>query len=420
MKRTNCASPPTIPTHTYTDTYTEIGRKIVDRATRLRLAELADAFEFEDCVNECLSSLGRDLTLESAITALDDIPEHLRQHSAIDDLKELVQSALIIEIDKLATVYNMKGRNYPEAERELLSKAGAVLAELLGPVEDFIYGFEPLDSGGDRLKFYHQFSLNDEIAELPVTVMRVLLASDALQVKSENETYTFLIAWLLQAEDIKEDDMFPTFKKMIDLLRFEHFSPDFVMNVVNYCPFVVAEDDDGKVMGEIMWKAFSRRHANAALLRKAGLSSNVKDRGTGQEATWTLGSSIPDWLLHSLPPGKRYTETLGLVNGYPVQFIIAHRLDGQLGIYFNVLYPHCGMYLDDRERRGVGMRATFQVNDFAAESMEHFFLEGESYTSPACFGHRAWEEVVDTGNKALYFPDGGFLTVKVTYTLLTE
>lgn len=147
------------------------------------MAELADALDFDDCVKECLRSLGCGLTLESATTALDDTPEHLRQHPAIHDLKELVQTALINEIDKLATVYDIEWRGYPEAERELLSKAGAVLAELLGPVDDFIAGFETWEGGGDRLEFYNQFFLNVYIAELPVTVLRVLLASDALQLE---------------------------------------------------------------------------------------------------------------------------------------------------------------------------------------------------------------------------------------------
>jgi hypothetical protein len=47
----------------------------LDRATRLRLAELADALEFADAVGECLKSLGDGLTLKSAITCLDEIPE---------------------------------------------------------------------------------------------------------------------------------------------------------------------------------------------------------------------------------------------------------------------------------------------------------------------------------------------------------
>jgi hypothetical protein len=141
---------------------------------------------------------------------------------------------------------------------------------------------------------------------------------------------------------------------MINVLRFEHFTPDYVLNVISHCPFLVAEDHDGEVTRKIMRKAFSRRHADPALLRKAGLSSSAKNRGAAQEPSWTFQSSIPFSIVHSLKPGERYTETLGLANGYPVQYKIAHRLDGKLGIYFNVAYPYCGTHLDDRERRGVG------------------------------------------------------------------
>lgn len=167
----------------------ECNGSILDRATRLRLVELADAFEFEDCVEECLESLGRNLTLEAAMIALDDIPEQLRNHDSICDLEELVEAALIKQIDKLARIYDQEGR-----ERELLSKAGAVLAKLLGPVEDF-YCIEPCEELKltGRLGFYNQFELDEKIAELPATVMRVLLASDALEVTTENETYTLLI-----------------------------------------------------------------------------------------------------------------------------------------------------------------------------------------------------------------------------------
>lgn len=219
---------------------------------------------------------------------------------------------------------------------------------------------------------------------------------------------------------VKEAYSFPLFKKMIDILRFEHFTPDYVLNVVTYCPFVVAEDHDGEVMRKIMRKAFSRRYAVPALLRKAGLSSSTKYRGAGQEE-WTFESMIPFYLVNSLEPGERNTETLGLANGYPVQYKIAHLRDGKVGIYFNVAYPSCGMLLDDRERRGVGMRICFNLHDGPAESMEHYFLEGESYGSPACFGHKTWKEVTDKKNRDLYFPeeDDDEATLSVTYTFLT-
>jgi len=65
------------------------------------LAELADALKFDDCVYGYLASLGRGLTLESAIACLDDIPEPLLQHSVSINLKLNVQNTLVDGVDKL-------------------------------------------------------------------------------------------------------------------------------------------------------------------------------------------------------------------------------------------------------------------------------------------------------------------------------
>lgn len=62
-----------------TESYIMDGGNLLDRATLLRLAELADALEFGDAVGEYLKSLGHGLTLESAITCPDEIPERLRE-----------------------------------------------------------------------------------------------------------------------------------------------------------------------------------------------------------------------------------------------------------------------------------------------------------------------------------------------------
>jgi len=65
----------------YSGSYTkEDGEELLDRSTRMRLAFLGNAFEMEDCVPECLVSLVVDLTLTSALTILDDVPEELHGH----------------------------------------------------------------------------------------------------------------------------------------------------------------------------------------------------------------------------------------------------------------------------------------------------------------------------------------------------
>ena len=136
----------------------------------------------------CLESLGRGLTLESAIIALDDIPEHLQQHPAIDELKESVRLTLVQGIEELAKVYNMEGRYHPEAERELLNKAEDALAKLLGPVDRLFTGqgeaSDPHDytTDGSPALFYTEFGLPEDVLDFRPTVIRVLLQSDALEV----------------------------------------------------------------------------------------------------------------------------------------------------------------------------------------------------------------------------------------------
>lgn len=89
-------------------------------------------------------------------------------------------------------------------------------------------------------------------------------------------------------------------------------------------------------MEGIVRKAFSRRHANAAILHKAGLSLSAKGLGTGglgtgQEATGTFESSIPDSTVHWLELDEHNAETVGLVFDYPVRHKIPHLPDAKCG-----------------------------------------------------------------------------------------
>lgn len=52
----------------------------------MRLLMLARAFEMDDCVKECLESLGAGLTLEEVINCLDEIPEEVHEHEGMEEL----------------------------------------------------------------------------------------------------------------------------------------------------------------------------------------------------------------------------------------------------------------------------------------------------------------------------------------------
>lgn len=63
--------------------YVEDSGVRLSNSTRLRLAFMANAFEFVDCVQECLQSLSEEkLTLEDASSLLDEMPEELWEHEA--------------------------------------------------------------------------------------------------------------------------------------------------------------------------------------------------------------------------------------------------------------------------------------------------------------------------------------------------
>ena len=67
----------------YSGSYTKNGEELLDRSTRMRLAFLGNAFEMQECVWECLTSLADDLTPGNVLTAMKDVPEELRGHEAM-------------------------------------------------------------------------------------------------------------------------------------------------------------------------------------------------------------------------------------------------------------------------------------------------------------------------------------------------
>lgn len=66
----------------------------------MRLAFLGNAFEMEECVRECLASLGDGLTPTDALTVLKEAPEELREHEAAVGVGKKVIAVLANALDK--------------------------------------------------------------------------------------------------------------------------------------------------------------------------------------------------------------------------------------------------------------------------------------------------------------------------------
>jgi len=180
--------------------------------------------------------------------------------------------------------------------------------------------------------------------------------------------------------------------------------------------------DQSMMMAEIMRMALSHRHANTALLGKAGLNLGAKDRGivsrTGEQAAWTFKTTLMSDVLHLVARGELSRSTLGLAGGYPVALHVARRRDGTCALYFSVIFPGDGTLSEDGERRGVEMRISCRLNDSATETIKHNFLEGDSWESSTCFDHKTPEEML--AQKHLYFPDDDEATLTVMVTFLNE
>jgi hypothetical protein len=125
----------------YTSSFIRDEGVLLPRATRLRLLVLANAFEIDDYVRECLESLGEGLALEEAINCLAEIPEEVRGHEAMEKLRLQVIKSLVAGIDEVKGGDDADSDDWDDEEAELseeakekLKAAGDALAEALGPV----------------------------------------------------------------------------------------------------------------------------------------------------------------------------------------------------------------------------------------------------------------------------------------------
>lgn len=163
----------------------------------MRLAFLGNAFEMQDCVWECLRSVVDDLNSTNVLSALDDVPEELRGHQAM----ARVTTEIVETLSRMLVV-----TSYPDSpfasERERRQKIVTALASALGPVNKLFDErlrklFDESHSLNFRAtSFYTCLPIKPHVLALSFPAMEDLLASDALQVTTENEVYTLVGSWI--------------------------------------------------------------------------------------------------------------------------------------------------------------------------------------------------------------------------------
>ena len=233
----------------YTDSYAFDDGKLLPFDTRVRLAVRADALEFVGAVNQLVESLSLGLDFEQAVACLETLPPAVEQHAGISAVR---------------------------------NRAVQVLNNHLGPVVGMFEEAGELMNG--------TMPLRDVVKQLSPAGFKRLLASEALQLQSENEAYALLCAWLHLSPHVTDGaQRLAFFMELAPLMRYHHMTPDFVAITVCRCPLMQKTD----LLPSVMTAAFVQREAPPAVVEERQVSLGGANRGVARSAAaWRLKTSF--------------------------------------------------------------------------------------------------------------------------------
>lgn len=425
----------------YTDSFLIDGDAPLDMHTRMRLAFLANALEFKECVDEALSFFMKS-SVEEALAGLEVLPEELQNHHfmaalmkrMISDLekdffnKERVVRCMGKIIDRIANEAT-KDRAEEDRKGDMVHEAGHALGKALGPVRNL---FDPSDPEGgqdhfydDEDHFYMHLSLKPHVKALSMDAVAAFLEKSKLNVQVENEAYFLLCAWIYQcphqeagegkkgggSEDDDDDDddpMVAAFEKLAVHIRFQHLTTDFLANVVANCPLATSSD----LLPWIMRCSLQTRNTLPIMARASNISLGRFDRAVGV-SEWSVWTCFGLEDLLPVKEGGHVAKYICVAAGYPIALKISRGgLKDTLGIHFYV----AGLNHEGAEEKGC--------------PKQHAFLKVRIQKFPPCqqvscmyqpftgkwqgwvdFFEKPWKEIVH--RESPFFCEKGRLAFKV-------
>jgi len=294
-----------------------------------------------------------------------------------------------------------------------LRQADEALCKALGPVSGLFEqgtaeGGHPLD----RMDaFYTRLPLRADIKGLSAAVMEALLGSDKLQLRSENDAYYLLCAWLSQSERISDEGSRRTFfKRVFPQLRFHHMTEDFFGAFLSACPYTRSLDSDF-LLDNLMSRSVARRTLPLILpdSQRKTIKMGEKDRSTHNlMCTFVSRFDLLDLLPLKKAPGQRVHKFIGLASGFPVAVSVQREGKGTMGLYVFLGMPRG----KGRAERAIEDHAGFLVRLEAGgvgKTMANMF-QGNGWGWQDFLG-MPWEEIVYENSP--YFPNG-VITVGLT------
>jgi hypothetical protein len=274
-----------------------------------------------------------------------------------------------------------------------LQQAGKALAQALGPVHE-LFGAGDVKVGVDNPgHFFARVPLRALALGLSFEAMDVLLQSEALMLRSENEAYYFLGAWLYQSCPLPEQRM-SAFKRLVKHIRFNRLSTDFLANCVSYCPLATTSS----LLPFMMRSGLVLRNVDMKMaLSGAQPPAGEPSRRRGK-LEWVLESHLPSADLLLLDKGESLIRHLGLAGGYPVALYVKREREGDtLGVYVRVYMPVWEVEgaedVIDGVGRGMGFECCVRLSD-RSFSFTHYFKGDSAGFGWMNFFLKPWGEVV--------------------------
>lgn len=211
-------------------------------------------------------SLGKGLTIKTALTIMDEVPEPLLVCYE-DIMKELEHKMIKALVNGIETLHN-RPKNQTNKEKELMQEAVEYFVFKLGPVE----GFFEESAIPQRSGLQQALTLRSHIKDLPVGVVEILLKNRYLRLKSENDAFYLLLAYIETYHMRYHVGSQMVFLHLASHLRFHHMSLNYLANVVIHCPYITAMEK----LTEIMTVALGHRDINQSMLAKRGLAGDLR------------------------------------------------------------------------------------------------------------------------------------------------
>jgi hypothetical protein len=297
--------------------------------TVIRLAELAAALGFRGgAIEAIMAHLVRGVAdFQTAVAFYDALPPELANHPSSRAARQKALPHLTRKIEELNAADGLT-----QAQRAQLRQGRDALALCLGPVSGFFVpevGGRTQSSGG-IFKKYTVLPLRSDIKQLSLVALWHLLASEQLQVESENEGYLLVACWAAHSDN--------SFHRLVGQIRWQHLTDDFIANCVAHCPMM--RKSGGPPLANLITAALAHRHVPPAILAQDRI---VVDRNRGNppgRASWTLRTGIQVEETEA----SMY-KIIGQASGYPVELAITHEKDRQsgeefLGLFVSFLLPN--------------------------------------------------------------------------------